>query len=405
MIYKKMDSNNNANAMVLQQNGLRYVMPKPLSTSLVRTFKKQYAQRQTYGPAETIVFDLNVSGQVDPEVSYLTFKLSSDQDFQFGKGSAGNIIREIRIQSKNGVELDRIQNYNAWNYIRLNTMEDGDELNFKGPILGHSQGPIPAAGFQFVIPCSHLSGLFRPHVKGQKIPSHMLSGARIEITLENVGRALQRNATDNTTYTVEKPTFNLMEHTLNDNTLKVLTEESANNGLEYVYDRVFCSIETTNNNTLHTQIKKAVSQATCVITSIHDVSKQSDVKQDSFETLAPGGGVFEKYQYRIASNYFPQIAVDNISDAYMISESCHSATRVKGWNTNNGFANYTTDTFAVAHALKSDHEISSSGLAINNSATLALEYESSDGSNKIYYTFLVYTALARCFLQQVTVKV
>lgn len=401
-----MDSKNNANAMVLQQNGLRYVMPKPLSTSLVRTFKKQYAQRQTYGPAETIVFDLNVSGQVDPEVSYLTFKLSSDQTFQFGKGSVGNIIREIRIQSKNGVELDRIQNFNAWNYIRLNTMEDGDEINFKGPLLGHAQAAIPAAGRQFVLPCSHLSGLFRPHVKGQKIPSHMLSGARIEITLENVGRALERGgATDNTTYTVEKPTFNLMEHTLNDNTLKVLTEESANNGLEYVYDRVFCSIETTNNNTLHTQIKKAVSQATCVITSVHNVANQSNVQADSFETLAPGGGVFEKYQYRIASNYFPQIAVDNVQEAYTVSESAYNSTRVKGWNPNNGYANYIADTFAVAHPLKSDHEISSSGLAINNSATLALEYESSDGSNKIYYTFLIYTALARCFLSQVTVKI
>jgi hypothetical protein len=397
------NKSSNANAMVLQTNGLRYVMPKPLSTSLVRTFKKQYSQRQTYGPAETIVFDLNVSGQVDPEVSYLTFKLSSDQAFAFADGSVGNIIREIRIQSKNGVELDRIQNFNAWNYIRINTMEDGDELAFKGLLTGHQIANFVASGAQFVLPCSHLSGLFRPHVKGQKIPSHMLSGARIEITLENVNRALIGNG--NTTYTVEKPTFNLMEHTLNDNTLKVLTEESANNGLEYVYDRVFTSIETTNNNTLHTQIKKAVSQATCVVTTVHLASAQSQQNADSFATTAPAGGVFEKYQYRIASNYFPQLAVDNLAEAYMVSQSAFNPERVKGWNSNNGVANYNTDQFHVSVPLKSDHEISSSGLAINNSATLALEYESSDAQNKIYYTFLVYTALARCFLNQVTVKI
>lgn len=397
------NKSSNANAMVLQTNGLRYVMPKPLSTSLVRTFKKQYSQRQTYGPAETIVFDLNVSGQVDPEVSYLTFKLSSDQAFAFADGSVGNIIREIRIQSKNGVELDRIQNFNAWNYIRINTMEDGDELAFKGLLTGHQIANFVASGAQFVLPCSHLSGLFRPHVKGQKIPSHMLSGARIEITLENINRALIGNG--NTTYTVEKPTFNLMEHTLNDNTLKVLTEESANNGLEYVYDRVFTSIETTNNNTLHTQIKKAVSQATCVVTTVHLASAQSQQNADSFATTAPAGGVFEKYQYRIASNYFPQLAVDNLAEAYMVSQSAFNPERVKGWNSNNGVANYNTDQFHVSVPLKSDHEISSSGLAINNSATLALEYESSDAQNKIYYTFLVYTALARCFLNQVTVKI
>ena len=84
-------------------------------------------------------------------------------------------------------------------------MQDGDELNFTGPILGYGAGVVPATGFQFVIPCSHLSGLFRPHVKGQKIPSHMLSGARIEITSENIGGTLERDTTDNTTFTVEKP--------------------------------------------------------------------------------------------------------------------------------------------------------------------------------------------------------
>ena len=399
-----MDNKSNANAMVLQQNGLRYVMPKPLSTSLVRTFKKQYSQRQTYGPSDTIVFDLNISGQVDPEVSYLTFKVTADQAYELNKGSAGNFIREIRIQSKNGVELDRIQNFNAWNYVRLNNVEDKDELTAKGNVYGRGAAFLVN---QFVIPCSHLSGLFRPHVKGQKIPSHMLSGARIEITLENIARATHETTPGSpvTTLVFEKPTFNLMEHTLNDNTLKVLTEESANNGLEYVYDRVFCSIETTANNTLHTQIKKAVSQATSVITSVHLSADQSDASKDSFETVSPGGGVFQKYQYRIASNYFPQIAVDNIPEAYMVTSSTHNCERVKGWNSGNDYAAYINDVFTVAHPLKSDNEISSSGLAINNSATLALEYESSDGTNKIFYTFLVYTALARCFLQQVTVKV
>ena len=47
-------------------------------------------------------------------------------------------------------------------------MEDRDELNFKGPILGYGAGVVPATGCQFVSQCSHLSGLFRPHVKGKQ---------------------------------------------------------------------------------------------------------------------------------------------------------------------------------------------------------------------------------------------
>lgn len=397
-----MENKNSGNDAILQTNGLRYVMPRPLSTSLNRTFKKQYSQRQSYGPNDTIVFDLNISGQVDPEVSYLTFAMSSDQGYKFEKGSVLNIIRDIRIQSKNGVELDRIQNLNAWNYIRLNYNEDETKLEKDKVILGRntSYGATP---FQFCIPLSHLSGLFRPMVKGQKIPSHLLSGARIELQLESVARALTRDTTtDNTTYTITSPTLVMMEHQLNDNTTKVLSEVSANNGLEYVYPRVFCSVETTSNNVLNTQIKKAVSQATCVITSVHPASAQSNVQADSFASIAPAGGAFNKFQYRIASNYYPQVAVDNISEAYKVSDSC---TREKHIIAPNSFNSYVGNTFAVAVPLKSDHEISSSGLAINNSATLALEYESSDAVNKVFYTFLEYTALARVFLQQTTVKI
>ena len=50
-----MEQSANANAMVMATNGLRYTLPKPLSTTLVRTFKKNYAQRQTSQPAKTCV--------------------------------------------------------------------------------------------------------------------------------------------------------------------------------------------------------------------------------------------------------------------------------------------------------------------------------------------------------------
>ena len=81
---QKTSESSSANSLVLATNGLRYVMPKPLSTTLVRTFKKNYAQRQTYSETDTIVFDLNVTGQVDPEVSYLTFKLSFKLKIVYG---------------------------------------------------------------------------------------------------------------------------------------------------------------------------------------------------------------------------------------------------------------------------------------------------------------------------------
>lgn len=397
---------NSANAMVLATNGLRYQMPKPLSTTLVRTFKRQYSQRQSYSAGDTIVFDLNVTGQVDPEVSYLVFNISSDQDFGFGQNGGCAVIRDIRISSKNGVELDRIQSFNAWSHLYLSHMVDESQIEKEGFLTGINTTYV-ANGANIVIPLTWLSGLFRPHVKGQKVPSHMLSGARIEIQLESVGRALRSVALagSSTTYTIEKPTLCLMEHTLNDNTLKVLTEESANNGLEYVYDRVFTSIETSSNAIVNTQIKKAVSQATAVITTVHDPAKQNDVKSLSFESLNVAGNAhFEKFQYRLGSNYFPHQTCDNLQEAYRITESTYDINRQNGVVSANNVISYFTKFFAVGVPLKSEHGISSSGLAVNNSATIALEYEG-DTSSKIYYTFLIYTALARAFLNQVSVKI
>ena len=398
-----MTESSSANSMVLATNGLRYVMPKPLSTTLVRTFKKNYSQRQTYSETETIVFDLNVTGQVDPEISYLTLKLSSDQEFQFGINGVCSIIRDIRISSKNGVELDRIQSFNAWAQLYLSAMVDKSKLDKMGRLAGISETFTAGTQHNFIIPLTWLSGLFRPHVKGQKVPSHMLSGARVEIQLESVGRALHRTTTSPTAYQVDKATLVMMEHTLNDNTLKVLTEESANNGLEYVYDRVFTSPETSANAVFNNQIKKAVSQATAVITTVHLPANQNSVTVNSFISLDPDG-VFSKFQYRLGSNYFPHQVCDNLEEAYQITESTYECSREKGVSSATSLAEYKTKYFAVGVPLKSEHGVTSSGLAVNNSATIALEFEG-DNSNKIYYTFLIYTAVARCFLNQTSVKI
>lgn len=402
---QKTSESSSANSLVLATNGLRYVMPKPLSTTLVRTFKKNYAQRQTYSETDTIVFDLNVTGQVDPEVSYLTFKLSSNEDFKFGINGACSIIRDIRISSKNGVELDRIQSFNAWSHLYLSSMVDVNKLAKYGKISGIGSPYPKTVQHNIIIPLTWLSGLFRSHVKGQKVPSHMLSGARIEIQLESVNRALQEaGGTAPTTYSVGKATLCMMEHTVNDNTLKVLTEEAANNGLEYAYDRVFTSPETSNSQIFNNQIKKAVSQATSVITTVHDPARQNNILVDSFTTVDPSDGVFSKFQYRLGSNYFPHQVCDTLEEAYHITESTYDLSRDKGAISANSYDVYESKTFAVGVPLKSEHSVSSSGLAVNNSATIALEYEG-DGSSKIYYTFLIYTAVAKVFLNQTTCKI
>jgi hypothetical protein len=117
---------------------------------------------------------------------------------------------------------------------------------------------------------------------------------------------------------------------------------------------------------------------------------------------ATNAGAFSKFQYRLASNYFPYQPVENLEEAFQISKTAFE--RADPHLKLNNPLTYKTSNFIVAVPLKSEHSISSSGLAVNNSANVALEYEG-NAQNKIYYTFLVYTSLARVFLSQVSVKI
>lgn len=401
-------SGSSANASVLALNGLRYKMPQPLSTSIIRTHKKQYSQRQSYASTDTVVFDINSTGFVDPELSYLRLTVNAvGSTAGFGAfGSAMKLIRDVRIQSKNGTELDRIQSANEYSVFRTNYTIAKDELMANTPLTGFGNGnaaiAVGGAGTTFLIPLSWVSGLFRPHVKGQKIPPHLLSGARIELQLEAFGRALF-SAGACTDYTIKNPQIVLMEHTLNDNSLKVITEEAANNGLEYVFDRVFTSIEANTTGTLSTQVRKAVSQATHVFTSIHPSAGQNAIASDSFISGAATTDL-TSFQYRLGSNYFPHQVVLEHKEAYDISrmslrnsqDGAISTVSYDNWNTQG--------LLQVGVSLKTDNDISSSGLAVNNSATVEIILDA-PASSRVFYTFMVYTALARSFLQQVSLKI
>jgi hypothetical protein len=419
------ESKSGANASVLALNGLRYVMPQTLSTSVLRTHKKQYSQRQAYASGETIVFDINSTGFIDPEMSYLRMTISATGAAGafagFGAyGSAMNVIRDVRIQSKNGTELDRIQSANEYSIFRTNYNIDKQELVANTPMTGFGTAAgVPAGtnsvidtGNTFLIPLAWVSGLFRPHVKGQKIPPHLLSGARIELQLESFSRALVSAATGGaniqaTGYTITNPQIVLMEHTLNDNSLKVLTEESANNGLEYVYDRVFTTVESTSNQNLSLQVRKAVSQATSVFCAVHPTANQTLIAQDSFLSVNNSAlGHFKSFSYRLGSNYFPHQVVDENKEAYSISRmsmknDSHGAVSTVTYD------NWNDTLLQVGVQLKTDSDISSSGLAVNNSATVEIQYDAGVALalGRTYYIFMVYTALARSFLSQTSVKI
>lgn len=398
----KESRNGDQNSRLLAVNSMFYRMPKPLSVSVVTTQKKQYSSRNEYLPKQTIIFDLNCNSAVNCDKSYMKITVQAlNQALSFESGSVMNLFSEIRILSKNGAELDRISNANHWYRYYIRNCIPQDKLDEYGFWWGSDGTALTTNSTRdYIIPLSFISGLFRPH-GGVKLPPQLLSGARIEIELEEAAQAVFGVVGVN--YVVYNPEIQLDESTVNDNILKILSEESANNGLEITYDRVFSQKESIGTQTtFNTQIKKAVSQCTKVVVVPINSAEQNQSIYDSFKSLN-GSAEFKKYQFRLASNYFPNQEVNSIAEAHILSSQVCEQKAIRPYNIP---STYVADHYYLASQIKTDEDISSSGIAINNSSSLAVNIESQLTANeKTYNVFMVYTALARAFLSQVSVKI
>ena len=401
---------------MLKANGLLYRLPQPLSNTVNRTFKREYAQRQAYSDGNTIVFDINTgSAYVDPCSCMLTF----DFDFvptgdttqvTFGTGSAANLISEIRILSKNGCEVDRTQEANVLAKIRqdyLYSVEGKKMLQMAG--LGQTY--TTGVSQKIVIPMSFLSGFFRPTVSGTKIPAGLMSGLRIEIITANAERALTRagGTSTATTYTIGNPHMLMMTHDLNDTTQATLMKESAETGLEYVFPSYFNTKVTNTQGTINEQVKKAVSKCSCVVSTTYDVdggvNDVTSLVYDGFKSI--GGSALTSFQYRVGSNYYPQQTITDNVEAWYVSESAFSKTRdLEKLPSDVSLADYNTNgKYIVAHPLETDERLNLSGIPLNNSNVLELRLTQNLTTNREHHIFIQYEAVVRTFINRSDLKI
>lgn len=416
------------NPEVQAKNGLLYVMPQSLSSTVDKTFIRQQAQRQTYLPGQTMVFDMNTGSRyIDPDNCFLYLDVFTDSptdktlDTNYTplreQVGALALIEEIHIHAKSGIELDRIQEVNQYAYTRALLRDGRDHYNDWARIWGGGEwvathAPIngqigSTTRTRVCLPMKLLSGLFDPVVKGMKMPPGLLSGARIEITLESFARAFSSDvgASAATTYTVENPIIICMSHELNDNSQSVLNETSVENGLEYTYCRAFTAVQPSNSNNVNIQIKKAVSQGLrAFAVPIKSTSYENRAEDAFWSDLS-----FNNYQYRVGSNFFPQQRIDSAIEGYLTTTSIYNKGRVSDWNPPAlNFDEYAgaAPNYIQGAGFETDSAINLSGIPINNSATCTIESTVNAGGNEYrWMVFLEYVAVARSYLTNVEVKI
>ena len=238
-------------------NNLIYKQPQALSLAKSRTQVKQFFQRSDYPAAQgkTAIIDWNTgSSYIDVGNSYLSFNVvarggNGINAYNYGSGSAMNVINRITIRSRSGAELERLEGANLWSKIDSDYALPKSFRETMGSAMGMEQIEYAGSGVgaeprrnRAIIPLKLLCPFFRP-LKGQLLPPQLASGLHIEIVFENTSTALTQTAGEPfTLYDVEDIHFLLDSVDLSDETQKTINMESADNGLEWVTPNIYTAV-------------------------------------------------------------------------------------------------------------------------------------------------------------------
>ena len=417
----KADAMSMGSAMTaLELNGLKYRIPQPLSTAVARTFKREYSQRQTYQVGAPIIFDWNTgTSYVEPQSALLSFELeltnndAANRTYTWGSGLGGcSLIEEIRIISKNGVEIDRTQSANVLAKTLADyKMSPAGRENLQ-MLDGYPAGVgivVPAGAtvtLPITIPMKFLSGFFRPVVEGMLIPAGLASGLRLELLLAPAARAFQSNGGVDPSYVVANTELLMQLTDLNDPTQSALMRESSASGLEYTFPSYFAtSVSNAGSSQITEQIKKAVSQATRVFTVLFDKTDDDPtvITSDGFASMYANR--VGAYQYRVGSSYYPMQQIQRSSELWAVAASTFDGLRNIEYQPNQ--VNYvdfqTGGKLLLGSSLETSDRLNLSGLPLNNSNTLELRFTQKAGGNSVGVTNSTTALEAVIFVEYVSV--
>ncbi len=402
-------------------NNLTFTSPKALSLATNRSYQKSFFQRSTYtgDRSTTMICDINSGTSfINCANSYLSLSIQLEGGggaaASFGSGSAMNVINEVRIRSRSGVELDRVQNANIWSMFDSVYNRSSQNLDTVGALEGFSEGRLPsnsttevATTTKFLIPLGCISPYFRP-MGGQLLPPQLASGLRIELSLEDYRTALYQVGGSITGYKITDCYLQLDSVELTDETQRTLNMESAKDGLEWSYERVYTTItqQPSAQTSISAQVRKAVSQACLVYSLAISSADKVDITKDSLVAVPFNTSSF---QYRLGSLYFPHQRIENGEDgseSTLIAYETFDKLRHPFRETSVTPATFREKFGVMAASLERDQSLQFSGLAVNNSRTLELDATfASVGENLEVYTFLNYCSVARAFIDNTSIAV
>jgi len=408
---------------LMQLNKLTYRVPPSLSVAKERRYVSNYPQQRNYGNGQTLVWNCNTGAQfIDGKRSYFTFKLDTlaASEAEFGAGSCANLFRSIRVKSRSGVEISRLEGANLWSHVwqRWNCPPDAFETTLTAQGYGNqivaAATTLGAGGAKFVfplylIPCFNQSG-------GRLLPAQLMDGCIIEIELQTPEAAFLSTGPNPTSFTLSECEIRWDAYQLSDAVARKINEMAARDGLNLVHKEYYRTLVSGNQQEYQYDIKKSCSKALGVYACPRNSSAINAFASDSVNLQQQD---VVRYQFQIGAVYHPSSPMTNASagvaptnqtgsEAYYYSlaswhrTDCHKPSDVS-------LARFIGDGTAVKMGIASTSLCKSqvsdlAGVMVNSARALNVDIQCSAAAARRIDTYLCHARLVKVFLENAVVS-
>lgn len=397
--------------MILFQNGLDYSLPVPTSVVTNKTKKRSYFQNRSYSSQQTMVCTWSsASDYIDTANSSLVVKIKvkttnvNPPACSFGRGSAMNIVENLRIMHRSGTQLCNVQKMNAYRAIEDRMCESENWFKSIGAQMGYDlvDGYFGDVGFDehlFVIPLKKLHPFFDG--SAALLPSALAGALRVEIDLATLGNIFKvgniANTDAPTDYEITEVYFDLESVSLMDSAQASVNSKAQKESLEYLYTDIFTSRNSTPSTTsaVNIDINKSVSYCVKAFSALQDNSKQNSltIGDDSYVTPYQAGN----WWYQLGSQQYPSNQkIDDTRLSY--NGALCTWDKFKGKCGERGetaitYGDYRSYTGVYSMTAELDTSLALSGQPVTSSRTLRFELNlntpvTSDTTTLVFMTYL-----------------
>lgn len=436
---------------LLLVNNLDYRLAPSLSVAVTRSHASYVSSSQTYGPGQLLSCTLSSGGQYinmkesylsitvalltgpDPQTSPGTYTLpmwhsevSATADGQLnppGRNGGMNLFSSMRYVHSSGTVIDeQISDLDLWAYMRDRYTFSSDEQSSVGSLydygIKNNANMVFTPGGpsrQILIPMSQIADVFNQPLL---MPSFIAAGSRLELRVNEVGRAFVRvDATvgplpvgvdpiPTPVLVISNVELVLQQIQLTDSINRAISNISASSGLEYDFTSVAVNNAITSNVSGSIQVSRALSRANSAILVRRDTDALSGPTRWNRQSAAPAfqkvvndtGG---RYSVQLGGQSIPQSPVTTSKEAYFHALVAFGAAMDRdrcptvSYQNFQGLANSLVSDAVSCISLETSSTLNQSGSALSAQRVLVFDYASMDAPTGQGATLTLFTPHVR----------